>query len=301
MQLGCTAFLSMGTHLLASDITIAIYLGFKNEAHCSRSAVKLARSILLTSLTHCLTVIEDVVAATELLVSPPPLHPLTWRQPSFETTEEGTDDDEAERCQTLEPTYNSLTLRFDNPQTEASFILIVYGTYWPNVSKFGNLGSVEGVQRWRVLICYLPMVLAFAAQISLQCRKFYIQNREKLIAYTYLTSLHWHMHTEHAMGSVPTEFFTRPIYVDGFSWLIITVLLFHLRFPLLLPLTIVSFAVYITLVPKICTKYYSEIPGLLCIGQKIAKIGFCLSSALMLNWSAERRCRREFLRRLRGD
>ena len=300
---------------------MAFIFGFKNQTDCNEAALEVAKDFISTALTpECRDVIEGVAFATDLLLPPPPLSycppPLTELEASSE--EEESEDELDNTLSTIDFSYNPFTLKFTNSELEEAFtashnsnlfwidtcsyfltlLIVLYNVLSPS-SIYYSLYFQEGIQMWRCYTPQLPFILAIAGIFSPKFRSVYLRHREHLISFTHITALQWQLHKEHGIRSLPAAYITRPVFMNGFGWLAIAILLFRLRFQIVLPLAFICYIVDITLLPKICASIYPMIDPRTCIGVEILKNGFFVVVVpLFLVWCVEKRSRVAFLKRL---
>jgi hypothetical protein len=320
---GCTAFLSLAT-AISSSTFVAVVVGFKKRSDCTPCAIRAAKSVLSTAANQSRESIINILAVTEMLVAPPPLPGL--EQDGVETDDEDDFIEEEVEINIRSSAATSLaneeiprdrfTLQFHDHHLEKAFaawhnnnltrmdvfglslslcsaIFMLFAPY----SAFNKVSRATGVSAWWSVPAVLPLLL-FTTPRS---RAFYAKHREMIIIYVFAFVTHWQFHVENYMNCVEESTFTRALYLHGFSWLGVLILMFQMRFKLLLPLTLACFAVDFSLIPKICTTFYPETSLTACIGFDVVRMGFLvLIGPLTLAWWMEKHSRKFFFARLHG-
>ena len=255
-----------------------------------------------------------------MLVSPPPL-PEALNHGVDDEDDDDFIEEEWEVFEEDEPrpevACNRFTLQFKDQRIERSFAAIhnsnlarmdiagyllcmcsaIYILFVPHTA-FNKAASFEGIQAWRSTFGFLPIVLL----LNPRTRGFYFRHRETFITFIFCATLLWQLHVKHYIDCVTTETFTRALYLHGYSWLGVMVLMFQLRFKLALPLVLTCFVPDLTLVPAICSRFYPEQSLISCVGFDVLRIGFwVVAFPLCLSRWMEKRCRDIFLRRMHED
>jgi len=320
---GCTAFLSLAMAVSSSTL-IAVVVGFKRRSDCNPISIRAAKNVLSTAATKSRESIINVLAVTEMLVAPPPL-------PSLEgdNTESDNDEDFIEEEVAINSFSSSglvlahediprdrITLQFNDHRLEAAFaawhnnnlskmdmfgftfclasaIFILFVPY----TAFNKVAQATGVHVWWSIPAILPLLLFTTSRSGW----FYTKHREMILMYVFLFTSHWQLHVENYMNSVEPSTFTRGVYLHGFSWLSVLILMFQMRFKLLLPLTLACFAVNFSLMPKICERYYPQTSISVCVGFDLLRMGLLvlIGPLALVRWM-ERHSRNVFFARLQG-
>lgn len=292
-------------------------LGFQNRFDCTPAAAELAKAVLDAAEFQCIKMVFSVISAMETLVSPPPVPALSE---SFHNESDDDSDNESllnweayGQARTVQLTRDTYSMQFHNNNVEAAFTAmhngalakydmcgcficfcaILYILYVPG-TKFHKLEGAEGVQLWRAFTFYLPM-LFFITETG---RKFYCLNREYLIIYIYFTNIMWNLHVKNYLDVLDPLDFSHAIYMRGCWWVGVPILLFRMRFRLLFPIVIASFAAAATLMPTICSKINPNGPILSCVGYELCKVAaVVVLPPLMVVRGLENSCRKSFMGR----
>lgn len=141
----------------------------------------------------------------------------------------------------------------------------------------------------RSLISLAPVALL----ANRRTREFYVHNRQTLLAFTQLASAQWQLHVQHYMRTMEAATFTRPLYIHGFSWLGVVILLFQYRIRMAAPIAMLCFALDTTLIPQICRIFYQDMGMARCVAGDLARIlPLVLLGPLAVAWAVERHARR---------
>jgi hypothetical protein len=318
---GCTAFLSLATSISSSTL-IAVVVGFKKRSDCTPVSIKAAKTLLNTAAIHSRESIINILAVTEMLVAPPPLPGLD--QDGLETEDD--DDFFEEDVEVRSSGAISLadediprgrfTLQFHDPRLETAFaawhnnnltrmdvfgfilclcsaVFILFAPY----TAFNRVSKASNVHAWWSILAVLPLLL-FSTSKS---RIFYTKHRELILIYVFLCTTNWQLHVENYMDCVEPSMFKRALYLHGYSWLGVLVLMFQMRFKLLLPLTLGCFAVGFSLMPKICSRFYPETSLAACVGFDLVRMGILIliGPLTLVRWM-EKHSRKFFFARLQG-
>lgn len=318
---GCTAFVSLGKALPCGR-TVAVVLGFKQQEDCSPLAIRTAELLLESASGKYRNNIVELLEVTELLIAPPPVLPPSMDDDldflrSIEEEWDSTDSDTDTDIPAPDMSINKYLLNFKDPSLEAAFaalhnaslfkvdllsfpLCLVFALcilFVPQ-TKFKMPALADGVQAWRCLVAFLPMVLL----INPRLRAIYYRHREVLITYTYCTSTLWNLHVKNFMDCLDPVVYLHPLNMLGYPWLIIMILTLQLRFKLLLPLTLGCSAVVSSLLPRICSLFFSESVLTVCIGREAIKLtASVLAGPLLIVWWLERCSRRNFTRTIEEE
>ena len=296
---------------------VAAVLGYDGQDISSPEVLNIANGLLEALSSDCSVIIGHFLSSTTLLVEPIP--PSVWNE-SDEEQEFGFPDDvwqDEPIDEALHPpnaTCNRFTLEFIDPCLEAAFtaaqnaamttrdaigyifgfVFLAFILFFPH-TNFNQPGAAKDVQIWRWAICHLPLLFI----LSKRLRPLYIRNREAMLAFTLITGLLWNYYIQHYMAFLSASNFTRIIFMRGYVWLFTLVLIFQIRFRLVLPLAVVLFAIDATLIPKICSLMFPDATLGVCIMSETVKVGcIALASPLLLIWYGEKRSRENFYRRV---
>lgn len=253
-------------------------------------------------------------------MSPPPLPEIFQH--------EGDEDDDSEfieeEWEVLEDEppppdvrKHKFNLRFDDQRLEANFAAVhnanlarmaiagyllcfcsaLYILFVPETT-FNKAATADGVQAWRSTFGFLPAVLLLIPRT----RAFYFRHRETFITFIFCTTTLWELHVKHYMNCIDDVSFRKSIYLHGYTWIGVVILMFQLRFRMLFPLALACFAADATLLPAICTRFYPATSLLTCVGFDVLRVGlFVLGGPLLVVWWMEKRCRDIFLLRMREE
>ena len=304
---------------LSSGVTIGVVLASESECTPATGA-QLANILVDAAELHHTKRISDIIAATEALMAPPPLPDLLdffdvpEQDDDSRILEDDDDFDEWNAVDQMPPSElisDKYTLEFNDLAAEAAFTALhnnalakldmggflicicslVYIFYIPG-TKFDKLERGEGVQKWRGFLFFLPLLLF----LTERGRVIYCRYREMFVVYTIFMSAMWHIHVKHYMHCLRVDDYIHPAYMHGYLWLSVGIVLFQMRFRLLLPITIACFAVSAKLMPTICSTFYPERPGLFCVGYELSKVVvFVLVGPLTVARLLEKLCRKSFM------
>lgn len=319
-ELGCNAFLSV-SRALPSGTAIAVVLGFKNRSDCTPAAAELANVLVDTAVFHCGDIISTVFASMAALVAPPPYPGLPRSFLPYQEQPGGSGNEfdapikrSCASNDALEISNNNFTLQFKDHRIEAAFAA-QYNTNLARMDLFGllicscgllasmfdpmgkfNLDESAHVQVWRASFFLLPALLLL---LNERTRALYYAHRDCILIYYFTTTTLWYRHVRNYIDFVDAYTFKK-LFVDGFVWLGILILLFHARIQLLFPLVMACFACDCCLLPSICARYYSEMSFLQCAASTVLRVGFCvLAGPLATVWWRERRSRANFIKQIK--
>ena len=313
---GCQSFVSIGRSL-DNGTLLGLVLGFPNPSDCAASGINIATQLLDNAATECLDSISDILQISTLLLSPPPTLKY-MQQTSDDSLDSDSDDaisDEENGLIIARPdvSYNLFTLHFTDPALEdkfaiehnasllkldafgffAGFLYTLCLLFLPS-TKYNTPGlTKENIQCWRCFLLFAPSLLLF----SRRTRQLYVQHREFLLAYTFLTTALWLVHVENYMRCLEAREFTRWCFMNGFLWLAVYSFVFQMRLRILLPVLMLCFAINVTLMPRICLTFYPEVRRCVAL-QTLKVLGVSILAPGFLMWWLENWSRESFIRKV---
>lgn len=145
----------------------------------------------------------------------------------------------------------------------------------------------------------LPGFLPSLLLLRQKSRKVYCRLREPLIAFTFLSTLVCMIYFEHFIEALTERDFSRPMYLYGYSWLPVLILLFPLRIVVLVRLVLFCFALDLTLMPMICARNGCDPETFFaCVKGNVLWLGaLAIIMPLAGVWSVEKVARNVYLKK----
>ena len=295
-------------------MSVGIVLGFRKRADCTPLAMKSAKTLLRTAATRCRDIIVNILAVTEMLVAPPPLPELASNSDDEDLYEEewslsvrSSSDATLIDHHPSDPLslqfydlgleaaftdwYNSTLTRMDFFGYMLCFCSALFILFAPRTA-FNQASTQEGINYWRSMFAVLPSLLF----LTPRTRNLYWRYREAIVMMVFASTTQWELHVRHYIGCVDAITFQKPLFFHGFSWLGVLILMFQMRFKLMLPLALTCFAADLTVLPTICSTFYPDTPFAVCAGYDVVKMGLMVvAGPLVLARFMEMRSRHIFL------